>query len=106
MLNVVSFGCDETDPVMAIYDDDSLLFYGDEYHDRISARITGFVSGYAFSRSEQVMNISQFFTVPASVCEDVMDGDTPPKRFDDIIGIRSPDQVTHIRRLTISLYKG
>lgn len=80
-LTIVMFGYEEV--VYALYIDNNLVFYGDNYHHKITSQIKGFIKGLKYSEwniIEQRVNC-----IDVKMNEDVTEGMLPPKSLVNIL---------------------
>ena len=83
-ITTVTFG-PEVDYVVAIYIDNELFKYGDEYHDDIKQWIHAFIAGVLYGDDNSNSNFIYHCEVPVDKCRDIIEnGASPPEKFTEL----------------------
>lgn len=77
------------DALEGVYIDGDLEFYGDDYHDKISEKIGGFILGLKWIKENYIYNLKvndrRVQCIDADLIERVTElGDSPPKKLSEV----------------------
>ena len=86
ILSKIVFSSD-SESVSALYIDGFLEFYGDEYHNDISAKIDGFIDGLKWVKENYLYPLlvevdKVYYVKDENLIDDICNGGNPPKELD------------------------